>query len=207
MSFQTDLYDAMLADIYALTNRPDLEAETAIALRSATTNAHLTDVYPRDIVTQQVQLPNSANVVALNISTLFPMLRGVSTVRPLDINMNLLAPNEHNQIDVVEMGDIYDPEYGNIRQRIAYVSGDSLVIRYPISITGYVVEYLRAPQTKRALYDSWIAQMSPAIIQFWAAAIVMNTNGNEEKARSYLTQVEKFYIPQLKSNFLMGAQR
>lgn len=207
MTIQTDLFDSMLEDIYTLTNRPDLEAETALALKAATTNAHLTDVYPRDCVTDHVQLPNSAGAVALNISTLFPLMRGISTIRPTDINGLALAPNDWNHIEVVELGDIYDPEYGNLRTKIAYISGDSLVVRYPINVNGFIVEWIRAPQTRRELYNSWIAQMAPSVIHYWAGAIILNTNGNEEKARSYFSQVEKFYIPQLKSNFLLGAQR
>lgn len=212
MTWQTDLYDSMLEDIYTLTNRPDLEGETRIALRSATVNAHLTDIYFRDRITNQVQLPNASNQVAFDIPTLFPGFRGLVDVRPIDMNFNLIAVGNGLNgndplIEVVEMGDIYDPQYGNVRTNIAYASGDKIVVRSPISCWGYAFEYARAPQTTRELYNSWIAQMAPAIIQFWAAAIVFNTNGNEEKARSYLNQVDKFYIPQLKQSFLLSAQR
>lgn len=207
MTWQQDLYDSMLTDVVTLTNRSDLEGECAIALRAATTNAHLTDAYFRDIAVTQVQLPNSSNQLGLDIPTLFGLVRGFSTIRPIDQNFNVLSPVESQRIEIVEMGDIYDPEYGNLRTNIAYASGNSLVIRCPIQCWGYVVEWVKAPQTRRDLYDSWIAQLAPSVIIFWAAALVMNTNGNEEKARSYLTQVEKLYIPQLKSNFLLSAMR
>lgn len=207
MSFQTDLYDSMLADVVTLTNRADLEAECAIALRAATTNAHLTDTYFRDFAVTQVQLPNGSNQLGLDIPTLFGLTRGFSTIRPVDQNFNLLAPGQDHMIEIVEIGDIYDPEYGNLRTNIAYASGANLVIRCPIQCWGYAVEWLKAPQTRRDLYDSWIAQSAPAIIIYWTAALVFNTNGNEEKAKAYLTQVEKFYIPQLKQNFLLTAVR
>jgi hypothetical protein len=207
MSFQTDLYDEMIDGINMLTNRNDLEGETAIALRAATQNAHLSDTYFRDVVTNNVQLPNTSTQAAIDIPTALPGFRGLIDIRGLDINQQPLWSPGSQQIDVVEMGDIYDPEYGNIKNNIAYVSGDKLIIRYPGSVGGYIFEYLRTPQTKRELYNSWIAQEVPAIILYWAAALVLATNGNEEKSRNYLTQVEKFYIPQLKSNFLFGAQR
>lgn len=207
MSFQTDLYDDMIQSINTLTNRSDLEGETAMALRAATQNAHLSDTYPRDVVTNHVQLPNSSTQVAIDIPTAMPGFRGLIDIRGLDLNQQPLWFPGSQMIDVVEMGDIYDAEYGNIKNNIAYVSGDKLVVRYAGSVGGYILEYVRTPQTKRELYNSWIAQEAPAIIWYWAAALVLSTNGNEEKSRSYLTQVEKFYIPQLKANFLLGAQR
>lgn len=207
MSFQTDLYDEMIEGINMLTNRTDLEGETIIALRAATQNAHLSDTYFRDVVTNNVQLPNTSTQAAIDIPTSMPGFRGLIDIRGLDINQQPLWSSGSQPIDIVEMGDIYDPEYGNIKNNIAYVSGDKLIIRYPGSVGGYILEYLRTPQTKRELYNSWIAQEVPAIILYWAAALVLATNGNEEKSRNYLTQVEKFYIPQLKSNFLFGAQR
>lgn len=206
MTWQTDLYDAMLADVISITNRPDLESETAIALRSATTNAHLTDAYFRDCATTQVQLPNGSNQWGIDIATMFPNFRGCGQVRPTDINQNLVILAPESQINVVEMGDIYD-DYGSLRTNIAYVSGSSLVVRSPITSYGLAVEWFQAPNTRRAQYNSWIAQMAPSIIIFWAAGIVLTTNGNEEKARNYLNQVEKFYIPQLKQNFLLGVMR
>lgn len=207
MTIQTDLYDDMLAQIYVLTNRPDLEGETKIALRTATLNAHMSDMYPRDCVTDWVQLPNTAGAVAINMSTTFPNARGFSKIRATDIQGAAYPEQDWNKIEIVELGDIYDPQYGNLRTNIAYISGDSLVIRLPLNVGGFLVEWMKAPQTKRELYNSWIAQIAPAIIWFWAAAIVMSTNGDDEKARNYLNQIEKFYIPQLKSNFLLGAAR
>lgn len=207
MTWNTDLYDATLADVVGLTNRADLEVESAIAMRAATTNAHLTDAYFRDFAATQVQLPNSSNQLGLDISTLFGNVRGFSTIRPIDQNFNLIAPGNDSLIEIVEIGDIYDPDYGNLRTNIAYASGSTLVVRSPIQCWGYAVEWLKAPQIRRDLYDSWIAQMAPAIIIYWAAALVLATNGNEEKSRNYMNLVEKFYIPQLKSNFLLTAVR
>lgn len=206
MTWQTDLYDSMLADVISLTNRPDLEAETAIALRSATTNAHLTDAYFRDCAVTQVQLPNGANQWGIDIPTMFPNFRGCGQVRPADINQNLIILPPEQRIEVVELGDVYD-DYGSLRTRIAYCSGSTLVVRSPVTSYGLAVEWFQAPNTRREWYNSWIAQMAPAVIVLWAAAMVFSTNGNEEKAKNYLLQVEKLYIPQLKQNFLLGVMR
>lgn len=210
MTWQTDLYDAMVADVVEFTARPDQAAEIAIAMRSATQNAHLTDMYFRDRVTTQVQLPNSSSQFAIDIATMLPGLRGIVDIRPLDLNQQPLFTDSFAQaqpIEVVEAGDIYDPEYGNVRNNIAFVSGSKLVIRYPMSIGGFIIDYVRAPQVRRELYDSWIAQEIPSIIIYWASAILYSTNGNQEKAQNLLRQVQEFYIPQLKQNYLLANMR
>lgn len=207
MTFQTDLWDEMLQDIYSLTNRDDLEAETAIALRTATSNAHLSANYPRDVTVTQVQLPNSSNQVAFDMPTLFPNCRGFLDIKPIDSSFNILPLYQNPLIEIVEMGDIYDPEYKNLRTNIAFVSGAQLVVRCPIQCWGYMIQWSVAPQTRRELYNSWIAQMMPSAILYDAASIVLNTNGNEEKSVRYRKMVDDVYYPQLKSNFLLSAIR
>lgn len=167
----------------------------------------MTDFYSRDAAVVQVQIPNAAQMTAIDIPTVLPRFRGLSTIRPIDVNLNIITSSRENEIEVVEIGDIYDPVYRTIKNFIAYVSGSKVVVRCPVTNYGFAIEYFQAPKTRREEFDSWIAQLAPDIIQFWAAAIVLNTNGNEEKAKNYLLQVEKFYIPQLKSNFLTGAAR
>src|SRR4051812_3068676 len=107
MSFQTDLFDSLLASVIVLTNRPDLEAETELALRTATTSAHHSDFYARDLSTQLVQLPNASYSTQLDISNLFPRMRGVDSIRPVDVSYAVLM-DEAYDIDIVEIGDVRD---------------------------------------------------------------------------------------------------
>lgn len=208
MSFQTDLYDAMLADIYVLTKRPDLEEETELALRTATRNAHHSDFYNRDHATQVVQLPNAAYQASLDIQNLLPRFRGVESIVPIDVNGNAItATGDGNQIEVVEIGDIYDYNYKTLRNNIAYVAGTNLNIRTSWNSYGFIIGYYQSPLTRREQYNSWIAQLYDPVIVYWAASIVLNTNGNEEKANKYLKQVMEQYIPYLKANYLLGKAR
>lgn len=210
MSIQTDLYDEMVERVVTFTNRPDQTGEIAIAMETATRSSHLSDRYFRDVATTLVQLPNSANQFAIDIPTTLPRFRGAVQIRPVDLNYNLIYEQGWGnapQIEVVEVGDIYDPEYGNVRNNIAFVSGSNLVIRYPLSVGGFIIEYVQAPQTKRDLYLSWIAQECPDIITYWASAILYATNGNDQKAQALLRQIEQLFIPQLKQNYLLSVQR
>lgn len=214
MTFQTDLYDSLKADIINLTNRPDLEVEIELALKTATVSAHLSDFYPRDQVQTTVPLPDSPVYQAqLDIPTFFPMFRAVSTVQLLDIN-NEVVLSKAADIPVLELDDIYNLD-NRVRASCAYVAGSSLNIRYTNGMYGVLVSWFQSPNTTRDTYDSWIAQAVPAVIVFWAAAIVFNTNGNEEKANKYMKMVDNDprgggtmgLIQQLRNNYLTGAAR
>lgn len=206
MSTQTDLYDGMLADIYTLTKRPDLDAETNLALRTATNNAHFCDAFPRDCSTMLVQLPTSAYLAQLDLPTLFPGFRGISKIRQLDVNFQPMVFAPDQQIEVIELSDIYD-DYGTLRSNVAYVAGDKINIRSVIASHGFTVTWFQAPRVRREQYNSWIAQLYPEIILYWAASIVLDTNGNEQKAAKYMGMTQQIHIPFLKSNFLQGEMR
>lgn len=204
MSVHTDLYDSIYNDVMELTKRPDLESETAIAVRTATSSIHGRAAFPRDVVTELVKIPNVSFITALDIQTLFVGLRGISSVRITDVNYAAL---ESPEIEIVEMGDIYDPVYRTLRNNIAYLAGTSLIIRCGVGSYGFIVEYFKIPSVKRDTYNSWIAMLAPDVIVHQAASLVFATNGNEEKSQKYASIVDKMLFPELVSNYLTAAMR
>lgn len=206
MTVQTDLYQELLDDIIALTARPDLEVETEIALRTATLNAHLSDAYPRDLQTTVVKLPNASYLTQLDIPTLFPKLRGLSKIQPLDVNYSPVVLADEDKVEIIELGDIYD-DYGSLKNNVAYLAGDTINVRSLMNSYGFLVSWFKAPLVKRTEYNSWIAQLYPTVILYWAASIVLDTNGNEEKANKYMDMTQRIHVPFLKQNFLLGEQR
>jgi hypothetical protein len=204
MSAQTDLYDEILSDIITLTARPDLAEETAIAFRSAVATIHGRFNFPRDLTTVLVKLPNASYQTAIDIQVSLPRLRALSQLRVTDPQDN---PVNSPVIDIVEVGDIYDPVYNTIKNNIAFIGGSSLNIRSVIPASGYIIDYYLAPFTRREQFNSWIAQLSPEAIIFMAAATVFQTNGNEEKAATYLRMVENMYLPTLIANYGMSVIR
>lgn len=206
MSYQEQLYDGLLEDIYTLTARRDLDAETELALRTATVNAHLCDAFPRDVFVSQVQLPNASYMASLNIPSLFPGLRGVSQIRLLDSQLQPVVLTPENQIQIIELGDIYD-DYGQVKNQVAYLAGDSINIRSFMNCYGFLVSWFKSPSLRRSEYNSWIAQLYPSVIVYWAASIVLDTNGNEAKAKKYMDMTTQIHVPFLKSNFLLGELR
>lgn len=205
MSFQTDLYDDILTNIIVLTNRPDLEAETELALKTATLSVHHAEMFPRDMATQLVQLPNGSYQTQLSIPALFPRFRSIVAMQPTDVNFNVLTQKEYD-IEVIEFEDIYD-EDGVIRNNVAYVAGSSLNVRTRALAYGYNVSWMTSPSVNRNQYDSWIAQLYPAAVIYWGASIVLTTNGNEDKANKYMKMVEEVHLPHLRNNYLLGKAR
>lgn len=204
MTVYTDLFDSITDDVLALTKRPDLADETAIAVRTATLNVHMAEAFPRDAVTQLVKIPNASYITQLDAQVLFPRIRGLSTVRITDTDYN---PVEFPEIDIVEMGDLRDPIYKELKNDIAYLAGTAVNIRTSVPTTGYLVEYFQLPLIRREQYNSWIAQLAPDAIVYLAASIVFYTNGNEEKARAFDSFYQKTLLPGLRANFLTTAQR
>jgi hypothetical protein len=204
MSVQTDLYDGIVEDVVSLTNRPDLAAEIAIAVRTATLSVHSCAAFPRDLVTQLVKIPNPSFQFSIDAQSQFPRMRGLSSVRPLDEQFN---PVDTTQIEVVEIGDVFDPVYGFVKNNVAFLSGTNVNIKTDIASYGALVTYFQLPLIRREQYNSWIAQMAPDAIVMVAASLAFSTTGNEEKAASYMRTFEARLRPELIANFLTSAMR
>ena len=204
MTAQTDLYDSILADVLTLTNRPDLTAETGIALRSATLSVHSKAAYPRDCTTQLVKIPNASYLTSIDAQLLLPRLRGLSRIQLVDVNY---VPLEFPAIEIIEIDDIKDAEYKVYRNDVAYIAGTAVNIRSTVLGYGFLVEYFQLPNVRRDSYNSWIAQLAPDVIVYTAAALVFATNGNEEKSKSYLSYVNSMLQPEMLANFLTSITR
>lgn len=204
MSAYTDLFDDIKAQVITLTNRPDLAAETEVALRTATLSVHSFGAYPRDLCTLPVKLPNATYMCSIDAQVQLPRLRGLSTIQALDASY---APLEYPEIEIVEIGDIRDPEYKRLKNNIAYLAGTSVNVRCDIMAYGFLIEFFQLPQVRREQYNSWVAQLSPSIIIYQAASLVFSTNGNEDKGKSYSDYVQRTLKPQLDANFLTSIMR
>lgn len=204
MTAQTELYDSIYQDILALTKRPALEAETHVALRTATRAAHFGGAYARDVVEQPVQIPNASYITSLDGQVLFPRIRGLSSVQLMDGTGAVMARPE---ITTVEFGDIRDPVYHQLKNDIAYLAGTAVNVRSSVPASGYLVSYYQAPSVSRETYNSWIAQLAPDIIIYHAAAIVFGIVEDDKKAKAYMDLVERTLRPQLNQNFLTSEMR
>lgn len=164
--------------VYSLTNRSDLVAETALAVRQATLAAHRCDYFRKDIK-EIVVSPGSASLFQLSISALFANWRNFAYIRPYDsigqspakFFLSPLKPDAILDEYLVEKTDIY------------YVAGDNLNIKLAANWDSFLVGYYANPVlSPEANYESWIAREQPAVIVIDAAKRVFEMIGYIEAA-------------------------
>lgn len=181
----TELIDA----VYTLTNRPDLTAETQLAVQSATLKMHHTDFYYKDIAESQISLPYEAYLVQLDTKQ-FDRYRAFSYIRKFnptgtDPLSGLVTGTPGDFIKILVPAQVLD-EYGVDKTNIAYVAGSSINIRSSGLIQYLLAGWYRNPViTPVANYESWIAVDHPFSIIFDAASQVFKSIGFDEQARKY----------------------
>src|SRR5512139_3972949 len=171
-------FTALLADVYTITNRPDLVAETTMAVRAATLICHHSDFYPRDLVESRVHFQTLANFQALAYRTLFPGFRALSYARKYESGLATLT------LSYIEPSDIFD-SYNIAKEDVWYLAGEVIQIRSSTAFTDLLVGFYNNPTTLPDSYSSWIADLHPYAIILEAAASVLGMIGNLEDANRY----------------------
>jgi len=172
------LFSDTIAEVYTLTNRPDLVAETILAVRQATLSAHRSDYYFRDI-TEAVITPTPASVFQFDIPTWFPRWRAFSYIRPYDTLTGSLASY---LVDFLKPEAIFD-EYLIEKQNVAYVAGTNLNVKMQANVGGFIVGYYQNPVLiPEANYNSWVATDHNSIVVIDAAIRVLAAIGYEQAA-------------------------
>ena len=76
----------LMADVMTLTNRPDLSAETELAIRQATLKAHHSDYYPKDLYETGIRFSEPALLQDLEYKQLIPRFRALRYIRKTDVS-------------------------------------------------------------------------------------------------------------------------
>ncbi len=203
------LYAQILADVYTLTARPDLAAETILAVRKATVKAHSADFWKGDIVIVpkytlpapivDITQPSSRFLINLADAINFPNLRKVAYIKEY-INPagqvssavsawdTLIAnygtsPRQRNY-DECSPESVID-DYGTERTNYWYQAGKQVALRTYTPILYAVFGYWAYPNATASGYNSWIAQEYPDIIVEEAASLVFRMIGKADEAAAY----------------------
>ena len=175
-------FNALLADVYTLTNRADLVGETTYALRAATLKAHQSDFYPKDIVESGVEFALAGYTQQLVYKALFPQWRAIHYARKTDTT----TPSDF--FEVITPTDILD-SYGVEKANVCYHAGSTINFRSSTEFQYLLVGYYANPITLPDTYESWIADEHPSLIVFDAAATIFKTIGYDEQHASYRDMV------------------
>jgi len=168
----------LLADLYTLTNKPNLAAESAIALRKATMDMHCVAFFARDLVEGVTTLATAGYNHALVLGTEYPRLRAFNYLRKYD-SVSLEAGA---LLTYVEPQYIFD-EYNVEKNDVFYLGGTNVNVRSSTSIGALKYGYFAYPVvTPTGSYSSWIADAHEEIILEAAAMRIFSIIGDLEQA-------------------------
>ena len=196
---------ALLADVYSLTNRPDLVAESTVAVKAATLKAHQSDFYQRDIVTGSNVFANpSLNVQSFSIAGL-TRWRAWSYLQNYDPNVIPYQGSGSFVFDIIAPNDLID-QYQILKQNIAWQVGTQLNLRCAAALATLYYGYFRNQDVTNAADMGWISDSHPYAIVFEATRRVFKTIGYDEQASYYEKVVQEEYDNIRLSNVVVVGQ-
>lgn len=162
-------FNALVADVYSLTGRPDLVAETAIAVKSATLKAHQYDFYDRDIVETGIQFNAAAILQSLEYKELLPRWRALKYLRKYEP----IGDTPGDFFEIIPVEKVLD-SYKVTRENVAYLAGLVIQIRSSEELQYCLLGAYVNPDITVATFSSWIAQDHPYAIVYEAAATIFD---------------------------------
>ena len=179
-------FASLVADVMSLTNRPDLVAETNLAVKAATIKAHQSDDYIKDFQEFSIQFSTSDYYQNLDYKNVIPLWRKPRYIRKYDAVGS--APADF--LKYVEPEKVID-SYGSDRLDIFYVAGSNLQIRSSTKLQYILVGAYLNPTVTALGYSSWIADDHPFAIIYEAVAIIFKTVGYDEQVAAYRQLVQE----------------
>jgi hypothetical protein len=188
-------FSSLLNDVYTITNRPDLIAETKLAVKQATLKMHHSDYYPKDIFETGLSWDPVSFTQSLAYKTLIPRWRTFKYLRKYS---DSLPGTFFSLLSVEESLDRYMIN----RDNICYVAGDMLEIRSSTQDSYMLLGCYLHPDITEEGYTSWIADEHPFAIISDAAATVFKMIGFDEQA-AYMKQNVTEQVALLRQNQLI----
>jgi hypothetical protein len=188
----------IVADVMSLTNRPDLVAETNLAVKAATLKAHQSDDYIKDLYENAIQFDTSDYYQTWDYKSTLPLWRKPRYIRVYD------APGTTpgTFLTYVEPEKVVDG-YGISRTDIFYVAGAHIQIRTTAQQQYFLVGAYMNPDVTSTGFNSWIADDHPFAIVYEAAAVIFKTIGFDEQVATYRKMVED-QMQQIKQHAVTG---
>lgn len=190
----------LVADVYTLTNRPDLVSETLVAIRAATLKAHASDYYYKDLFETGIQFDQEQSQQSLDYKLLIPRWRSLKYVRPYLYNAQQQGC-ARTPLTVLTPEDILD-SYGITKENVCYIAGLQLQIRTLAAFQYYLLGCYVYPNVTADGYSSWVADECPFAIIYDAVATIFKTIGQDEQNATYQALVQTQYVELKASNII-----
>ena len=182
-------YAELVQEVYDLTKRPDLVAETESAVRAATIKAHQTDFYSKDIFETGVSFDSADYTQSLDYITLITNFRALSYLRRVES----ATDTDGTFFNIITPHDVLD-SYGQSKTNIAYVAGRVLEIRASVEFQYMLMGCYVNPIVRSGAYVSWVSEQHPYAIIREAARVIFKSIGFDEQSRAYEILVAEEYL-------------
>lgn len=176
----------LVADVYTLTNRPDLVNETKLAVKAATLKAHQSDFFPKDIHEAGITWPTPEYIQSIEYRILIPRWRAFKYLRKYQGStaagfFTLLTPEQ--TLD----------RYSLNKENICYIAGEMLEIRSNTQDQYMILACYVNPVTEETTFNSWIAIDHPYAIVYEAVRTIFKLTGFDEQAAAIRQEVSEQY--------------
>lgn len=189
----------LIAEVYTITNRPDLVAQTLTAVRSATLKLHQSDYFYKDLRETGVSFVSAAYVQQLEYRSLFPKWRALKYIRKTDV----AGTDTGKFLDLIVPENVLD-SYKQNRNDVCYVAGEVIQIRSSTQLQYIILGRYDNPDITQSGYDSWIALDHPYAIVFEAASTVFKKIGDTDQFAAY-TELAGMQLVELRNSNILAA--
>jgi hypothetical protein len=186
----------LLDDVYTITNRSDLVAETKLAVRSATLRAHHSDFYSKDLFESGLEFDTKTNIQQLFPRELFPRYRALKYFRIHD------GTQPMQFLDVITPEEVLDG-YKLTRNNVCYEAGLALNLRSATDFQFALIGMYLNPVITEEGYSSWIADSYPFAIVYEAASTIFKMTGELEQVASS-RQMSAEFMAELKNSNIVA---
>ena len=176
-------YSSLLQDVYDLTKRPDLVAETAIGVKTATLQLHSSDFYSKDLYETGISFTTSDYLQTLDYKLLLPRWRQIKYLRKYDA-VGLTAGKKLDPIVIEKVLDGYKIE----RTDVFYLAGSVYQIKCSTQEQYFLLGAYLFPDVNPTTFTSWIADEYPYAVAFKAASIALKMVGLMDVADTFERQ-------------------
>jgi hypothetical protein len=167
----------LINDVYTITKRPNLVAETKLAVKAATLKAHQTDYYYKDISETGVAFPTLDYVQQFDLKDVLPRFRTLKYFRRYDSSGTGAAKEFFEVLTPAQTVN----SYGNDKTNIVYVAGTTLNVKSYTQLQYALLGVYEYPDITDTGYSSWIADEFPYLIAYDAARVLFKSIGFDEQ--------------------------
>jgi hypothetical protein len=184
----------LIADVTALTKRPDLVDRTTRAIKAATLKAHSTDFYLKDTFEYTVSFGDpSAKLQIIDYTAVSPRWRAVWYLR--DFTGNVAG----KLFDKVSPNNILDG-FSTEKSNVFYLSGTVYQIKSSGALSKVLLGAYLHPEVSDGGYSSWIADEVKQYIVLEAAAKIASSIGQADMDMKWRKEAHDEWLPIIMAN-------